>query len=148
MSSSTDSADNTSTCVVDKEGDDSIEDVAVKQLNLKIENLSIEKKEGVVMSSTDNAENIDDVTICAACGKEGEEDNMNICISVRWFTIAMLPARRSINPSIRRSVKGAWWSYTMWTYLVSPRCVKSARYACYPCHLIRLRQNLNHAVAK
>ena len=82
MSSSTDSADNTSTCVEDKEGDDSTEDVVAKQLALQIDHLSIENEGGVVMSSTDNAENTDNITItilCAACGKEGEEDNMNIC---------------------------------------------------------------------
>ena len=46
MSSSTDSADNTSTCVVDKEGDGSSEDVAAKQLALQIDHLSIENEGG------------------------------------------------------------------------------------------------------
>ena len=82
MSSSTDSADNTSTCVVDKEGDGSSEDVAAKQLALQIDHLSIENEGGDIPASSDNADNTDNITItilCAACGKEGEEDNMNIC---------------------------------------------------------------------
>ena len=74
MSSSIDNADNTSTCVEDKEGDDSTENLADKQLALQIDHLSIE------MASTNNADNTDNITIlCAACGKEGGADSMNIC---------------------------------------------------------------------
>ena len=85
MSSSTDDADNTRTrtCAIDKEGDDSIKDIAAtKQLTLQIDNLSIENEESHIpsaMASTNNADNIDNVTTCAACGKEGEEVSMNIC---------------------------------------------------------------------
>ena len=86
MSSSIDNADNTSTCVEDNEGDGSTEDISAKQLALQIDHLSIEN-EGcdiptAIMASTNNADNTDNITIlCAACGKEGEEVNvnMNIC---------------------------------------------------------------------
>ena len=60
LSSSTDNADNKATRAADgKEDNDSTENVSAKQLALQIEqNLSIEKKESVVMSSTtDNADN-------------------------------------------------------------------------------------------
>ena len=82
MSSSTDSADNTSTCVVDKEGDGSSEDVAAKQLALQIDHLSIENEGGDIptaMASPTNADNTDNITTCAACGKQGDKESMNIC---------------------------------------------------------------------
>ena len=73
MSSSTNNATNTITC--DKEGD-SNKDTAANQLSLQIEDLSIENEEG---ASKKYADNIDNVITCVACGKEGEEDSMNIC---------------------------------------------------------------------
>ena len=66
MPSSTDNADKITTA---KEGD-STEDTAAKQLALQIKGLSIENDEDC---------HTDDITTCAACGKEGEENNMNIC---------------------------------------------------------------------
>ena len=71
MSSSTNNSVNTTTC--DKEGD-SKEDIAAEQLALQIEHLSIENVEG----ASNNAANIDNGITCASCGKEGEEDSMNI----------------------------------------------------------------------
>ena len=82
MSPSTDNAYNTSTCVEDKVGDGSTEDVAAKQLVLQIDHLSIENEGGDIptaMASTDNADNTDNVTTCAACGNEGDKESMNIC---------------------------------------------------------------------
>ena len=81
MSSSTDNT-KTRTCAVDKEGDDSIKDIAAtKQLTLQIQDLSIENEESDTPTlSTNNADNTNNNNItCAACGKEGEEDSMNIC---------------------------------------------------------------------
>ena len=86
---STDYATNITPCAArDKEGDGAREDIAAKQLTLQIEDLSIEKKAGDVlgegnipaMASTNNANNTDKITTtCAACGKEGDAESMNIC---------------------------------------------------------------------
>ena len=81
MSSSTDNADNKATRAADEEDDNSIEDITAKQLTLQIEDLSIKNKQSDTPTlSTNNADNTNNNYItCAACGKEGEEDSMNIC---------------------------------------------------------------------
>ena len=61
---------------------DSTEDIALaaaKQLTLQIDNLSIENEESLIPSATESTINAKNITSCAACGKEGEEDSMNIC---------------------------------------------------------------------
>ena len=68
----------------DEQGrDDSTKDIAAKKLALHIDHLSIENEGGDIptaMASTNNTDNTtDNITTCAACGNEGEEDNMNIC---------------------------------------------------------------------
>ena len=78
-----DNADNKATrAAADKEDNDSIEDITAKQLALQIEDLSVKNEEGDIataMASTNNADNTNNVTTCAACGNEGEQDSMNIC---------------------------------------------------------------------
>ena len=72
MSSSTDNADNITSCTVNEEGDV----ITAKQLTAQIEDLSIEGKEGDIPTPTNYA---DDIITCAACGKEGKGDSMNMC---------------------------------------------------------------------
>ena len=50
---------------------DSVEDIAAEKLALQIENLSIEKE--------DDCQTTENITTCAACGKEGDAESMNIC---------------------------------------------------------------------
>ena len=79
-SSSTDNADSKATRAADEEDGNSIEDTAAKQqLKLQIEDLSIKNKQGDTPTSTNTAENTDNIITCAACGNEGEKNNMNIC---------------------------------------------------------------------
>ena len=76
MSSSTDN-DAANTTTRDKDGDLPL---AAGQLALQIEDLSIiEEEEGDRPSAKASTNSADNGITCAACGKEGEEDSMNIC---------------------------------------------------------------------
>ena len=79
---STDNATSITPCARDKKGvNGAREDIAAKQLTLQIEDLSIEKKAGDVTLVSTNTNNTvpDNITTCAACGKGGDKESMNIC---------------------------------------------------------------------
>ena len=71
-------------------------------------------------NNVDSTEGIDSVaildsttlSICAACGKEGNSDEMNThATNVRWSSIAMRRARRNTDQSIKRLAKEGWLNY-------------------------------------
>ena len=53
--------------------------MAAKKLTLQTDHLSIENEESHIPSATESTISAKNIITCAACGKEGEDDNMNIC---------------------------------------------------------------------
>ena len=119
--------------------------------------ITLSKEECTSCEQNNNVDNItdgidsvaiqDDMSICAACGKESNDHNMNTCNKCKMVNIVMRRVKRSIDQNTKRHVIKELPNYMMRSYSKSPRLQRSVQFAFYLCNMGTAHQLSCHAVA-